>query len=261
MPYADVNGQHLYYEDTGGTAPALVFSHGLLMDHRMFEPQIRTLSSHYRCIAWDERGHGNTAGATLEPFTYYDSANDLAALLDHLNIEQAVLVGMSQGGYLSLRCALTHPSRVRALVLIDSQALPEAPETLPQHRALVEQWSTQGLTDESAELIADIIIGRDWPGAEQWKQRWKQKAAHDISTCFDTLHGRDDIQPRMSEIQVPALVIHGTADQAIPLARAEAMAAALPHSRLEVIEGAPHAANLTHPERVNAAIQAFLATL
>ncbi|GAB2800137.1 alpha/beta hydrolase [Halomonas shantousis] len=261
MPYADVNGQHLYYEDTGGHAPAIIFSHGLLMDHRMFEPQVNALSGKYRCITWDERGHGNTAKESIEPFTYYDSANDLAALLEHLDIEKAILVGMSQGGYLSLRCALTHPERVRALVLIDSQALPEAPETLPRHRALVEEWSSRGLSEESADTIADIIIGRDWPGAEAWKDRWKQKAAHDIAACFTTLDERDDIQPRLGEINVPALVIHGTADQAIPTPRAQAMADALPQARLELIDGAPHAANLTHSERVNTAIQAFLATL
>ena len=59
---------------------------------------------------------------TLAPFTYYDSANDLVGLLDRLGVEQAVLAGMSQGAYLSLRCALKHPERVRALILINTQA-------------------------------------------------------------------------------------------------------------------------------------------
>ena len=84
MPFAPVNGQNLYYEDTGGTGPAIIFSHGLMMDHEMFAPQVEALSGQYRCITWDERGHGQTAGETLAPFSYYDSADDLVALLDYL---------------------------------------------------------------------------------------------------------------------------------------------------------------------------------
>ena len=63
MPFAQVNGQNLYFEDSGGNGPAIVFSHGLLMDSSMFAPQVAALKSRYRCITWDERGHGQTAGA------------------------------------------------------------------------------------------------------------------------------------------------------------------------------------------------------
>ena len=62
MPFAHVNGQKLYYEDTGGDGPVIVFSHGLLMDGSMFAPQVEALRSTWRCITWDERGHGQTAG-------------------------------------------------------------------------------------------------------------------------------------------------------------------------------------------------------
>ena len=90
MPFAHVNGQKLYYEDTGGEGPVIVFSHGLLMDGSMFAPQVEALRSTWRCITWDERGHGQTADlARCDPFTYYDSANDLAALLGHLGVRQA----------------------------------------------------------------------------------------------------------------------------------------------------------------------------
>src|ERR1700735_2611987 len=130
MPFAEVNGQRLYYEDTGGDGPVIAFSHGLFMDETMFDPQVAALRSRYRCIAWDERGHGQTGDAT-EPFTYWDSADDLAALLESLGVERAVLAGMSQGGFLSLRAALTHPGVVRGLILIDTQAGPENPDLLP----------------------------------------------------------------------------------------------------------------------------------
>ena len=89
MPIASVNGQNLYYEDTGGRGPALVFSHGLLMDHTMFAPQVQALQGRFRCISWDERGHGQTADPEqCAPFDYYDSADDLAALLEHLGVER-----------------------------------------------------------------------------------------------------------------------------------------------------------------------------
>ena len=261
MPFAAIDGHQIFYTDSGGEGlPVLVFSHGLLMDHSMFDPQVAALQAHYRCIAWDERGHGQTAQpGHCPPFSYYDSANDLVALLDHLGVPQAVLVGMSQGGYLSLRCALTHPERVQALVLIDTQALPEDPALMPQHMALVQHWAQHGLNDEMAATVESFILGEGWEGAQAWKAKWQQVDTANLIQCFTTLGQRDDISDKIAQIQVPALVMHGTQDRAIAPQRAQAMAHSLPHAQWVDIAGAGHAPNLTHPVPVNAALQAFLA--
>src|SRR5215469_16926930 len=130
MPMASINGVTLSYTDTGDDAP-VVFSHGYLMDLSMFDPQVAALAPEYRVITWDQRGFGGTRATGA--FTYWDSAADVLGLLDHLGIDQAVLAGMSQGGFLSLRAALLAPQRVRALVLIDSQAGQEDPAVAPAY--------------------------------------------------------------------------------------------------------------------------------
>lgn len=258
MPYADVNGQHLYYEDTGGDGPVVVFSHGLMMDHEMFAPQVAALRDRYRCITWDERGHGLTASDELPPFTYYDSADDLAALLAYLGVKEAVLAGMSQGGFLSLRCALTHPDIVRGLVMIDSQAGPELAEKMPAYKQMIDTFVNQGLTPELGNAIAFIILGQNFAQAEDWKEKWRGFKPVNIMGTFQALAGRDDITERLPEIDVPTLIIHGDADVAIPLDRAKVMEEKLPNAHLTVIPGAGHAANLSHPEPVNQALAAFL---
>ncbi|HEY5106598.1 MAG TPA: alpha/beta hydrolase [Caulobacteraceae bacterium] len=258
MPVASLNGQRVFYTDTGGSRPAVIFSHGLLMDHTMFAPQIAALKHRWRCVAWDERGHGATAGDTLAPFSYYDSADDLAALLAHLKIGRAVLAGVSQGGFLSLRCALTHPRLVRALILIDTQAGKEDPARLPGYEDLAARWMNGGLTDDIAGVVEATILGQGWDGAAHWRARWKTMKPANLAACMQTLGGRDDITGRLGEIRVPSLVIHGDADAAIDLALARTLVAGLPDARLVVIPGAGHAANLTHPGPVNAAIAAFL---
>ena len=104
---ADLNGTTVTFTDSGPIpgAPTVIFSHGLLMDHTMFAPQVAAFADRARVIAWDERAHGGTRSP--DPFSYWDSAADLWALLDHLGVERAVLAGMSQGGFLSLRAALS----------------------------------------------------------------------------------------------------------------------------------------------------------
>lgn len=258
MPYADVNGQHLYYEDTGGSGPAVVFSHGLMMDHDMFAPQVAAFRDNYRCITWDERGHGETAGDELPEFSYYDSADDLAALLGYLGVEQAVLVGMSQGGFLSLRCALTHPEAVKGLVMIDSQAGPELEEKMPAYQQMIETYINQGLTPELGDMLAYIILGEGFPDAEFWKEKWRGFKPVNIAGNFNTLATRDDITGRLAEISKPALILHGDADMAIPMERAQTMDDKLPDSRLVVVPGAGHASNLSHPTEVNKAMAVFL---
>jgi pimeloyl-ACP methyl ester carboxylesterase len=256
MPYADVNGQRLYYEDTS-SGPPVVFSHGLFMDRAMFDPQVLALRDRYRCITWDERGHGNTGDAT-EAFTYWDSADDLRALLHSIGIERAVLVGMSQGGFLSLRAALRYPELVRGLILIDTQAGTENPEALPYYEQLLARWNAQGADDELLGIIANLILGAGWDGTPEWTAKWQKLDPANVNVLFATLAGREDITDRLPEIQAPAVVIHGEQDLSIPVPAAQALADGLAHASLVIVPEAGHASNLTHPDAVTPVIEAFL---
>ena len=255
MPFADVNGQHVYYEDSGGSGPPVIFSHGFLMDHEMYAPQVEMLAGEFRCITWDERGFGQTAATG--PFTYYDSAADCIALLDHLSIDQAVLTGMSQGGYLSLRAALVYPDRVKALVLIDTQAASEDPAVAPAYEAMHDEWVTNGPAGVQ-EMIAGLILGPDVDSAP-WYAKWATMSPESFGLAFRCLMARDDVTGRMSEISCPAIIFHGDGDQAIPLAQGEALCAALAGCEgVVVIKGAAHAPNLSHPGQVNGPLREFL---
>jgi pimeloyl-ACP methyl ester carboxylesterase len=259
MPYADVNGQRLFYEDTGAGEDVIVFSHGYFMSHVMFDAQIAALRDQWRCIAWDERGHGQTE-TTPEPFTYWDSASDLLGLLDHLGVERAVLAGWSQGGYLSLRAALTAPDRVRALVLMDTQPGVEDPEKAAGYDQLIEAWvSLGGPSQEVVDTLAAIMIGPDYADAARWMDAAKQIPSATVRQIYATLMTRDDVTPRLAELTVPALVIHGEQDLAIDLDTARWFVDALPDAELVVIDGAGHAASLTHADAVNPPLEAFLA--
>ena len=255
MSFADTNGQHLYYEDTAGTGPAILFSHGYLMDHDMFAPQVDALRDDYRVITWDERGHGQTP--VDGPFDYWDSARDALALLTHLGVEEAVLAGMSQGGFLSLRAALLSPERVRGLVLIDTQAGLEDAEAVPAYTAMTDEWIANG-PGAVQEIVASIILGEN-VDPSPWYEKWAAIPKEYLLEPFRCLVGRDDLTGRLGEIGAPAILFHGGADAAIPMARAEALRDGLAAAGdIVVVEGAGHASNLSHPEQVNGPLRAFL---
>ena len=263
MPVAAVNGQQITYRDEG-EGPAILWSHGFLMDHTMFDAQVAEFSADHRCVTWDERGFGGTPATA--PFTYWDSAADAVALLDHLGIDQAVFVGMSQGGFLSLRAALAHPDRVRALVLIDSESGVDPPEVNEGRGAMVEHWLSDQPLGDVGLFVADLILG-DPTLNEIWIAKWEARRADpdmagSIQHPADTLFNREDITDRLGEIGVPVLSVHGDADQSIDIERARELQAAVPDGRgLVAVPGAAHAPNMTHPEIVNPAIREFLAGL
>jgi len=180
-------------------------------------------------------------------------------LLGHLGIGRAVLAGMSQGGFLSMRAALTHPEAVKALILIDTQAGKEDPAALAGYQQMIDGWADGGLSDSTADIVESIILGEGWSGAAAWRAKWAKMAPHNVKGTFAPIAQRDDITARLGEIKVPTLVIHGDADRAIRLELAETLAREIPDAELVVIPGAGHAANLTHAELVNPAIERFLA--
>jgi pimeloyl-ACP methyl ester carboxylesterase len=258
MPLAEVNGIKLHYEDSGGDGMALVFSHGILMDWEMFAPQGDALGERYRVITWDQRGHGET-DPSPEPYSDWDSAEDLASLLDQLGIDKAVIAGVSQGGFIGLRFALLHPERTEALILIDTQAGVEDPDRAAQYDAFLEVWRTDGPNADIAEVVASIILGADYDGRGPWIAKWLTMPVENVVQAYRALKSREDIHQRLAEIDAPAMVIHGEDDIAIELEKAEALCSGLPNCRgMVTIPGAGHASNLIDPEAVNRAIQDFL---
>lgn len=260
MSFADVNGQRIHYEDSGGDGPVLAFSHGLLMDGSMWKPQVAALSDRYRCISWDERGHGQTE-SDGESFTYWDSGADLIALLGSLGVERATLIGMSQGGYLTQRAAVTAPQLVQALVFVASSSRPEDPEKAGLYNVMLETWERDGLVDDLAQGVAAIILGAGWEGSAAWIEKWRGRDRLSMRGNLETLLGREDFTGRLGELDFPALVIWGDQDLAISSEYARELADGLPQGRLEVIAGAGHGVNLTDPQQTNRALEAFLAAL
>ncbi len=255
MAFANVDGQHLYYEDNGGDGPAVVFSHGFLMDHEMFSPQVEALAGRLRIVTLDARGHGRTPAGGH--FDYWDLARDVLALMDHLQLRAATLAGMSQGGFISLRASILAPERVRALVLIDSQAGLENEASIPVYEAMHDEWLANGPAAVQ-EAVAAIIFGGGYDPTP-WYAKWEALPRQSFTAPFRCLMDRDDLTPRLAEITQPAIIFHGDEDAAIPMERAEVLCAGLTGcGGIVVVEGAGHAANLSHPDQVNDPLAEFV---
>src|SRR3954447_11558734 len=197
MPKITRDGVDISYNDTGGDGPVVVFSHGILMDATMFDAQVAEFASAYRCIAWDQRGHGET-GLVTNPFTYWDSAHDLIAILDDAGVDAAVLVGMSQGGFVGQRVALLAPDRVRGLVFIDSQAGLEAEAAAPLYRQMAENWAKEGYDEAVASFVAELILG---PADHRpWLDKWRGLPQEQVLQPTYTLLEREDLTDRLGEI-------------------------------------------------------------
>jgi 3-oxoadipate enol-lactonase len=259
MPYVSANGMNIFYEDTGGDGPTLIFSHGLLMNREMFVPQIERLRQTHRCISWDQRGFGRT-GPVDRSFTYWTSAQDVLSLMSALNVRKAALVGLSQGGFLSMRAALLAPERISALVLLATRSGIDDPQTIDNFRALSAEWKNNGSVNVQG-MLEKVLLGPD-VDPEPWVTNWRSMGRDDMSYPLDALIGRDDITANIASLTRPSIVIHGTADIAIDIEYGRQLARNLPACKgcLD-IEGAGHAVNLARADQVTTAIAAFLAGL
>lgn len=157
--------------------------------------------------------------------------------------------------------ALTAPERVRGLILLNTQADTEDPAVIPLYQGMVDTWVADGPSDELAATIAGLIVS-DPDLNDSWIAKWKARPKETLAQPGTTLLTRDSVVDRLSEIQAPALVIHGTADAAIAVEKAELLVKELPNAvPFMLVEGGTHATNLTDPAEVNAAITQFLKDL
>jgi pimeloyl-ACP methyl ester carboxylesterase len=266
MPIAQLNGQGIFYEDSGGDdKPALVFMHGFLFNQSMFDPQVEALKDDYRCVRFDARALGQTEWDG-EPFTLYDTVADCIGLMDHLNIKTATIIGMSQGGYAAFRVALKHPDRVDGLVFMSTTQNIDSEDFKVNYTSVRDAWRKSG---DAPSFILDnmmmLFLGpkEEYPQLwEIWRPQFEKVNGEQVFHGMNNLLERDDLTDEMMQkLTMPSLVIHGQEDRGMPIMLGERVFKSLPNAKKMVrVPGAAHAANLMKPDVVNAALREFLET-
>ncbi len=251
MPYLTRNGVRLYYEDHGQGSP-LLLTHGYGASAGMWQPQIAAFQDTYRLIPWDMRGHGESDSPDDQAFYSQDhTVEDMRELLDHLNIEHAVLVGHSLGGFLSLAFHVAYPERVRALILQGCG---------PGYRNPASRAKWNERTERRAHTLEEEGLDALGGGAEvristQRSAVGLAKAARGILSQVDAR-----VIDNLPRIQVPTLILAGEGD-APYLQGINYMADHIPQASKVIIANAGHGANVEQPAVFNDHVQRFLAQL
>lgn len=264
------DGTHIYYKDWG-TGQPVIFSHGWPLDADAWEDQTMFLADHgYRCIAHDRRGHGRSS----QPWNGNDMdtyADDLAALVDSLDVKNAIHVGHSTGGGEVVRYTGRHGTKHVTKVVLIGAVSPLMLKTAANPGGLpiqvFDEIRDKVLADRS-QFFKELTVpfyGFNRPGARvsQGVQDafWLQGMLAGFKNVFDCIKAfsETDFTEDLKKLNVPTLIIHGDDDQIVPIgASAQAAVKIAPNARLKVYPGAPHGLCTTHKDQINAELLAFL---
>ena len=265
------DGTQIYYKDWG-TGQPVVFSHGWPLSSDSWEAQMLFLASHgYRCIAHDRRGHGRSSQPWNgnEMNTY---ADDLAELIEKLDLKEATLIGFSAGGgevarYIG-RYGTKRVARVALIAAVPPLMLktPANPGGLPMEK--FDGIRAGSLADRSQfykDLASGPFFGANRPGAKvsqgMMDSFWLQGMQAGAKNTFDCIKAfsETDFTEDLKKFDVPTLVVHGDDDQIVPIGAAALLSAKLvKNATLKVYPGAPHGLAYTHQDKLNADLLAFL---
>ncbi|MEU5539852.1 alpha/beta hydrolase [Streptomyces sp. NPDC020362] len=253
----------LAYEDKADSGASsrtpLVLVHGHPFDRTMWAPQLAAFSAGRRVIAPDLRGYGaSPVTPGIVPLARH--AQDIEELLDLLGVDSFVLAGLSMGGQIAMECYDRFGDRIRGLVLADTFPDAETPEGRTGRNALADRLLSEGMRGYADEVLERMVAPYADPLVKAHVHRMMTATSPEGAAA--SLRGRaerPDYRTLLTRVSVPALVVTGADDTYTPVADAEAMHAAIPHSVLHVVEGAAHLPNLERAGEFNEVLGEFLA--
>jgi pimeloyl-ACP methyl ester carboxylesterase len=252
MPKLNRDGVNIYYE-VHGSGPPLLLTHGYSSTSAMWQGQIEALSNRHQLVLWDMRGHGQSDYPGDDAaYGEASTVGDMAALLDTVGADNAIIGGLSLGGYMSLAFVRAHPERVRALLIIDTGPgfkKDEAREAWNKRaHETGDRFEREGLSVlKSLSRERSSVVHRDASGLA--------RAARGMLTQRDA-----GVIETLPHIKVPSLVVVG-ADDTPFLAASDYMAAKIPGAKKVVIPAAGHAVNIDQPQAFIDAVVPFLDSL
>jgi len=234
-------------------APVVVLSSSLGATHRMWDANLAALEEHFRVVRYDTRGHGGSP-VPPGPYDIDDLADDVVALLDHLGVERAHVVGLSLGGMTAMRLAARNPERVDRLVLLCTGA----------HLTPSSAWTDRAATvrADGTAAVAEAVVGRwftpDFLDANPATRKGCEEMvattpAEGYAGCCEVIAAMD-LRPDLPRISAPTLAIAGADDPATPPPHLAAIAENVQHGRLLVVPDSAHLANAQQPGEITPAI-------
>jgi len=262
MPFIEINGASLHYDDSGGSGVPVLFSHGLLYSGEMFAAQVAALASRFRCITYDHRGQGRSAGPGGGAHGFGPVTAAAEGLIRALGLAPCHFVGLSMGGFVGMRLAARRPDLIRSLVLLETSADPEPPENVPRYRllAFVARWFGLGLV---VNRVMPIMFSRSFltdPARKAERERWKRTLAANPRGIVRAVRGvieRQGIGSELGRITAPTLVVVGDEDVATVPAKAERIHTLISGSRLERVarDGSPSSVGNTGSDQAHSALR------
>jgi len=264
MSYLTVRGGSLYYETAGEGTP-LVLIHAGFLDNRMWNEQFQKFAKNLRVIRYDVRGYGRSS----KPSAEYSDAEDLFTLLKHLKIESASILGVSNGGRIALDFVSVHSSMVNSLILVSPGIRGYRSSGPEEDREWEELDKREGLQDLAiSENRIDDAVNMDleiWASAQGATSKSR---ILEIATANSHIHKnppnklQKSPEPpafaKLNQIRIPTILIVGDQDVKASQLMAKSLHELIPGSKLRVIKGADHIANMSRPEEFNAIVSSFL---
>lgn len=246
-----LNGIELAYQRRGTGTP-LVLIHGYPLDHSIWNDIVPLLENDFDLIIPDVRGFGEST--TLDaPYSISDIASDLAALLDSLGLEQTTLAGHSMGGYVALAFAKAHPNRVRGLALISSQAVADTPE-----RKEGRYKTAADVAEKGVQIVADAMTDKLSPSQsvrDASRPLIARQSAVGVTGALKAMAEREDLTSFIASFKPRLVLLHGDADELIPIERAREIKSLLPSAHLVELVGVGHMPMMESPNETVAALK------
>ena len=255
MPFLSTGGARLYYE-SHGSGPAIVFAHGAGGNHLSWWQQVPHFRERYTCVVFDHRGFGQSLDERpVEERPRFD--DDLEALIDHLGLQDVRLVAQSMGGWTCLGYAVTHPERVRALVMADTAGGLTSPELQAARDAARQRVGQQSL---ETGAYSESFRARSPQGAFLYDSIRGLNPPRETSLGSGTPVNRLPVSAEQAvALRVPVLFVEGEDDVLIPPEVIRVAQAMIPGARLTMVADAGHSVYFERPAEFNAAVDAFFA--
>jgi pimeloyl-ACP methyl ester carboxylesterase len=266
MAFEEINGNQYFVEKSGSGSETIVFAHGLLMNHKMFDKQVEKLSEKYTCLRFDWKGQGKS-GVPRDGYDMESLSEDIYALIKKSVDGPVHYAGLSMGAMVGFRLAIDHPEILRSFIILNSSAGPEPDKNIPRYNMLnfIARWFGLKLV---VNKVLPILFGATFMNdndrkaeREFWKKQILAQDRLGITRAVRGVIDRKGMEEKIDQIKLPTLILAGDEDVATPLEKSVFMNENIPHSKLVVIEQCGHSSSIEQPESVTREIELFLSDI